>query len=152
MDKALVAALLELKADMDAAIERSFGGNDSFATALRSVLEACINARADKPAELMAKFIDSKMRGGGKGGSGGGGDLDIELLLDRVMALFRCIHGKDVFEAFYKKVRRQFCMLIVLEIKHAPCPHALPSDRTLRSVCSWAAQRQLRSKSRWCRA
>lgn len=55
-----------------------------------------------------------------------GGDDEVEALLDRTMTLFRecskgrllapallthkphmtgCIHGKDVFEAFYKKVR-----------------------------------------------
>lgn len=29
--------------------------------------------------------------------------VDVEADLDKVMALFKCVHGKDVFEAFYKK-------------------------------------------------
>lgn len=29
----------------------------------------------------------------------------MERLLDKIMVLFRFIHGKDVFEAFYKKVK-----------------------------------------------
>ena len=28
---------------------------------------------------------------------------ELERLLDKIMVLFRFIHGKDVFEAFYKK-------------------------------------------------
>ena len=34
-------------------------------------------------------------------GAASGEELDV--LLESVMVLFRCIHGKDVFEAFYKK-------------------------------------------------
>jgi hypothetical protein len=30
----------------------------------------------------------------------------MERLLDKIMVLFRFIHGKDVFEAFYKKVEK----------------------------------------------
>ncbi len=33
------------------------------------------------------------------------GDAALENLMDQIMIIFRCIHGKDVFEAFYKKVR-----------------------------------------------
>lgn len=105
-DKGMVQALLDLKAGMDAAVARACAGSEAFGLALRSAFEASINAREDRPAELMAKFVDGLMRAGarGAGGAGAGGDSDVEKVLDRVMALFRCIHGKDVFEAFYKKV------------------------------------------------
>lgn len=83
--------------------------------AARAIVAASLSPRA-------AKFVDTLMRRGVRGlavsgaaattasapavgGSGGGGDDEVEAVLDKTMALFRCIHGKDVFEAFYKKVR-----------------------------------------------
>ena len=65
---------------------------------------------------IAAKFVDARMRlgvrglavSGGVSASTSGGDDEVEQILDRTMTLFRCIHGKDVFEAFYKKVRRTF--------------------------------------------
>jgi len=49
-------------------------------------------------AELLAKFVGSKMSCANKSSS----EEDLEQLLDRVMILFRFVHGKDTFEAFYK--------------------------------------------------
>lgn len=46
-----------------------------------------------------AKFVDSKLRAGNKEAT----EEELERLLDKIMVLFRFIHGKDVFEAFYKK-------------------------------------------------
>lgn len=48
---------------------------------------------------LAAKFVDSKLRAGNKEAT----EEELERLLDKIMVLFRFIHGKDVFEAFYKK-------------------------------------------------
>jgi cullin-4 len=48
-----------------------------------------------------AKFVDSKLRAGNKEST----EEELERLLDKIMVLFRFIHGKDVFEAFYKKVQ-----------------------------------------------
>ncbi|KAG0467042.1 hypothetical protein HPP92_018622 [Vanilla planifolia] len=53
----------------------------------------------NRPAELVAKFLDEKLRAGNKGTS----EEELEGTLDRVLVLFRFIQGKDVFEAFYKK-------------------------------------------------
>ena len=47
-----------------------------------------------------AKFIDGKLRAGNKEAT----EDELERLLDKIMVLFRFINGKDVFEAFYKKV------------------------------------------------
>lgn len=49
---------------------------------------------------VSAKFVDSKLRAGNKEAT----EEELEKLLDKIMVLFRFIHGKDVFEAFYKKV------------------------------------------------
>ena len=41
-----------------------------------------------------------KLRSGNKEAT----EEELEQILDKIMVLFRFIHGKDVFEAFYKKV------------------------------------------------
>lgn len=41
-----------------------------------------------------------KLRAGNKEAT----EEELEQILDKIMVLFRFIHGKDVFEAFYKKV------------------------------------------------
>ncbi|XP_036155451.1 cullin-4A isoform X5 [Myotis myotis] len=46
-----------------------------------------------------AKHVDSKLRAGNKEAT----DEELERILDKIMIIFRFIHGKDVFEAFYKK-------------------------------------------------
>ena len=43
--------------------------------------------------------MDEKLRSGNKEAS----EEELEKILDRLLILFRFIHGKDVFEAFYKK-------------------------------------------------
>ncbi|KAF7803161.1 cullin-4-like [Senna tora] len=53
----------------------------------------------NRPAELIARFLDEKLRSGNKGTS----EEELEGTLDKVLVLFRFIQGKDVFEAFYKK-------------------------------------------------
>ncbi|KTG33585.1 hypothetical protein cypCar_00049395, partial [Cyprinus carpio] len=46
-----------------------------------------------------AKYVDSKLRAGNKEAT----EEELERILDKIMIIFRFIHGKDVFEAFYKK-------------------------------------------------
>lgn len=46
-----------------------------------------------------AKYVDMKLRAGNKEST----EEELEMILDKIMVLFRFIHGKDVFEAFYKK-------------------------------------------------
>lgn len=43
--------------------------------------------------------MDLKLRSGNKEAT----EEELEQILDKIMVLFRFIHGKDVFEAFYKK-------------------------------------------------
>lgn len=43
--------------------------------------------------------MDMKLRSGNKEAT----EEELEQILDKIMVLFRFIHGKDVFEAFYKK-------------------------------------------------
>ncbi|KAG7310387.1 Cullin-4B [Plutella xylostella] len=98
-DKTMVAELLEFKEQLDHIVTTCFQRNDKFLYSMREAFEHFINQRQNKPAELIAKFVDVKLRAGNKEAT----EEELERLLDKIMVLFRFIHGKDVFEAFYKK-------------------------------------------------
>ncbi|KAK6150067.1 hypothetical protein DH2020_017592 [Rehmannia glutinosa] len=98
-DKDMVSCLLEFKANLDRIWEESFLKNEAFSNTIKDAFEYLINLRQNKPAELIAKFVDEKLRAGNKGAS----EEELEGTLDKVLVLFRFIQGKDVFEAFYKK-------------------------------------------------
>lgn len=98
-DKTMVQELLDFKDKMDNIVCQCFQKNEKFANSLKEAFEHFVNQRANKPAELIAKFVDSKLRAGNKEST----EEELERLLDKIMVLFRFIHGKDVFEAFYKK-------------------------------------------------
>ncbi|XP_028245115.1 cullin-4-like isoform X2 [Glycine soja] len=98
-DKDMVSSLLEFKASLDTIWEESFFKNESFSNSIKDAFEYLINLRQNRPAELIAKFLDEKLRAGNKGTS----EEELEATLDKVLVLFRFIQGKDVFEAFYKK-------------------------------------------------
>lgn len=98
-DKTMVQELLDFKDKIDFIIETSFLKNEKFIVAMKEAFETFINKRPNKPAELLAKYVDSKLRAGNKEAT----DEELEELLDKIMILFRFIYGKDIFEAFYKK-------------------------------------------------
>ena len=118
-DKTMVQELLDFKEKLDNIVITCFGRNEKFVNSLKESFENFVNQRLNKPAELIgtlvffncfccvnlltivsAKFVDSKLRAGNKEST----EEEMERLLDKIMVLFRFIHGKDVFEAFYKKV------------------------------------------------
>nr|CAI5853256.1 unnamed protein product [Callosobruchus analis] len=98
-DKTMVQELLDFKDCMDNIVVVCFNRNEKFGNSLKEAFEHFINQRTNKPAELIAKFVDYKLRAGNKEAT----EEELERLLDKIMVLFRFIHGKDVFEAFYKK-------------------------------------------------
>ncbi|VFV40708.1 cullin-partial [Lynx pardinus] len=98
-DKDMVQDLLDFKDRVDHVIEACFQRNEKFINLMKESFETFINKRPNKPAELIAKHVDSKLRAGNKEAT----DEELERILDKVMIIFRFIHGKDVFEAFYKK-------------------------------------------------
>uniref|UniRef100_A0A8C5WHG6 Cullin family profile domain-containing protein n=1 Tax=Leptobrachium leishanense TaxID=445787 RepID=A0A8C5WHG6_9ANUR len=77
-DKDMVQELLDFKDKVDHIIDVCFLKNEKF---------------------LIAKYVDSKLRSGNKEAT----DEELERCLDKIMIIFSFIHGKDVFEAFYKK-------------------------------------------------
>lgn len=56
------------------------------------------NHKQNRPAELLAKYVDAKLKG-----EKGVSEAEVEALLDCAMVIFRYVGSKDVFEAFYKK-------------------------------------------------
>ena len=102
-DEQMIPSLLHFKLHLDKILTKSFSSNDLFSQSLRESFEFFINRRRDKPAEYIAKYLDNLLRRGDKGltSTDVGGTLEQEM--DRVLILFRFVHGKDVFEAFYKK-------------------------------------------------
>ena len=53
--------------------------------------EACLNSRVDKPAELIARYLDSILRRGSKAGAQDG---SLEEVLDAALALFRSVQAR----------------------------------------------------------
>ena len=96
-EKDMVPRLLALKTAADEAVRRAFDGGEAFAATAREAFEHFVNARANKPPELIAKFVDGVLR------AQGGGGAETERALDGALGLFRHVQGKDAFEAFYKK-------------------------------------------------
>ncbi|GAB1605805.1 cullin-4A-like [Argonauta hians] len=98
-DKELVQTLLDFKDKIDNINAVCFQKNERFVNTMKESFEHFINQRQNKPAELIAKYVDYKLRAGNKEAT----EEELERLLDKIMVLFRFIHGKDMFEAFYKK-------------------------------------------------
>ncbi|VDN05738.1 unnamed protein product [Thelazia callipaeda] len=98
-DKTLVSDLLNMKRRLDNVVDSCFQKNEKFIQAEKDAFDYFINTRPNKPAELVAKYMDVKLRNGNRSVS----EEEMESLMDEVIVLFRFIHGKDVFEAFYKK-------------------------------------------------
>lgn len=98
-DKSMVELLLQLKDAVDHIVEHGFQKNDAVVYIGKQAFEKIVNSRENRPAELIAKFVDSYLRSGEKAVS----EDEVETALNKVMVLFRSIHGKDAFEMFYKK-------------------------------------------------
>ncbi|XVE91471.1 hypothetical protein REPUB_Repub01dG0012800 [Reevesia pubescens] len=93
-----VQRLLDEKDKYDNIISQAFSNDKTFQNALNSSFEYFINLNARSP-EFISLFVDDKLRKGLKGVS----EEDVEIILDKVMMLFRYLQEKDVFEKYYKQ-------------------------------------------------
>ncbi|KAG2378507.1 hypothetical protein C9374_008146 [Naegleria lovaniensis] len=98
-EKNMVQDTLQLKSKVDELYEQAFHKNEQFMYAIRKAFEYFLNLVPNKPSELIAKYIDSKLKSGNKGLT----DSELERCMDNAHAIVKYIHGKDIFEAFYKK-------------------------------------------------
>ncbi|KAF2156570.1 Cullin-domain-containing protein [Myriangium duriaei CBS 260.36] len=129
----MVVRLLSLKRRLDNTWNKCFQRDPELGHGLREAFETFMNKTKkgqstwgtdnSKTGEMIAKYVDMLLRGGskaiptelsvGKGSStedreedddaGMDEDAEVNAQLDQVLDLFRFIHGKAVFEAFYKK-------------------------------------------------
>eukprot|EP01012_Entosiphon_sulcatum_P022321 TRINITY_DN27257_c0_g1_i1.p1 TRINITY_DN27257_c0_g1~~TRINITY_DN27257_c0_g1_i1.p1 ORF type:complete len:722 (-),score=154.17 TRINITY_DN27257_c0_g1_i1:41-2206(-) len=97
-DPNMVTELLQFKAKLDVVLEQAFRANEQFGYTLKDSFEYFVNQRQNKPAELIAKFIDSRLKG-----NKSETEVELDSMMDQVLTLFRFVGSKDVFEAFYKK-------------------------------------------------
>uniref|UniRef100_A0A8C8C6D6 Cullin family profile domain-containing protein n=1 Tax=Oncorhynchus tshawytscha TaxID=74940 RepID=A0A8C8C6D6_ONCTS len=88
-DKTMVQELLDFKDKVDHIIDICFIKNEKFVNAMKEAFETFINKRPNKPAELIAKHVDSKLRAGNKEAT----DEELEKMLDKIMIIFRFIYG-----------------------------------------------------------
>ncbi|KAM7511351.1 hypothetical protein LguiB_010226 [Lonicera macranthoides] len=93
-----VQRLLDEKDKHDKIINLAFNNDKTFQNALNSSFEFFINLNPRSP-EFISLFVDDKLRRGLKGVS----EEDVEIVLDKVMMLFRYLQEKDVFEKYYKQ-------------------------------------------------
>jgi cullin-4 len=61
-EKDMVMRLLTLKSLADDAVHRAFESGETFVATNREAFEHFVNQRGNKPPELIAKFVDSKLR------------------------------------------------------------------------------------------
>ncbi|KAF4308485.1 Cullin [Botryosphaeria dothidea] len=127
----MVVKLLTLKKQLDTIWRVSFHRDTELGHGLREAFETFINKSKktsatwntdnSKPGEMIAKYVDMLLRGGAKAipaqlssvkteaerdendEATFDEDTEINNQLDQVLDLFRFVHGKAVFEAFYKK-------------------------------------------------
>ncbi|XP_047331162.1 cullin-3A-like [Impatiens glandulifera] len=88
-----VQCILNEKEKCDAIISVSFNNQKEFIKALNSSFEYFINLSPRSP-EFISLFLDDKLRKGLE---------DIEIVLDKVIDIFRFLHNKDKFEKYYKQ-------------------------------------------------
>ncbi|KAH9609527.1 hypothetical protein KSS87_023476 [Heliosperma pusillum] len=93
-----VQRLLDEKDKYDKIISLAFANDKTFQNALNSSFEYFINLNPRSP-EFISLFVDDKLRKTLKGVS----EEDVEVVLDKVMMLFRYLQEKDVFEKYYKQ-------------------------------------------------
>uniref|UniRef100_A0A8C6KCA4 Cullin 4B n=1 Tax=Nothobranchius furzeri TaxID=105023 RepID=A0A8C6KCA4_NOTFU len=101
-DKTMVQELLDFKDKVDHIIDVCFLKNEKFVNAMKEAFETFINKRPNKPAELIAKHVDSKLRAGNKEAT----DEELEKMLDKIMIIFRFIY--ECGAAFTSKLEGMF--------------------------------------------
>ncbi|KAF5838342.1 Cullin [Dunaliella salina] len=93
-----VQALLDERDKYETIVSQSFHEDKTFRNALNQSFEYFVNLNQRSP-EYISLFIDDRLRKGQKGMN----DTEMEVVLDKVMALFRYLQEKDVFEKYYKQ-------------------------------------------------
>ena len=73
--------------------------NVEYDYAIRDGFQAGFSKRKNKPAEMIAKYLDRAMRKGQKNST----DTEFMTLLEKVLRLYRFTEDKDVFRTYYMR-------------------------------------------------
>eukprot|EP01087_Luapelamoeba_hula_P024188 TRINITY_DN9114_c0_g2_i1.p1 TRINITY_DN9114_c0_g2~~TRINITY_DN9114_c0_g2_i1.p1 ORF type:complete len:736 (+),score=148.71 TRINITY_DN9114_c0_g2_i1:156-2363(+) len=93
-----VQALLDMKDKYDRLLTTAFLNDKTFQQAMNMAFEQFVNTNNKSP-EFISLFIDEKLKKGLKGMT----EEEVDLVLNKVMMLFRFLQEKDVFEKYYKQ-------------------------------------------------
>uniref|UniRef100_A0A0R3W525 CULLIN_2 domain-containing protein n=1 Tax=Taenia asiatica TaxID=60517 RepID=A0A0R3W525_TAEAS len=96
-DREMIQRLLKWRDTLTDSIREGFSDVTSFSRAVQDAFEEFINRRQNKPAEYLAKYLDNQLRSSNRAQS----EYEFDRLIDKILVIFRCIDGKDVFRAFY---------------------------------------------------
>ncbi|EGC36121.1 hypothetical protein DICPUDRAFT_151475 [Dictyostelium purpureum] len=91
-------SLLDLKDKYDNLLSNALFNDKQFIHSIQQAFEYFINLNPRSP-EYISLFIDEKLKKGLKGVS----EEDVDIILDKILMLFRLIQEKDVFEKYYKQ-------------------------------------------------
>ncbi|KAF2077580.1 hypothetical protein CYY_001121 [Polysphondylium violaceum] len=91
-------SLLDLKDKYDHLLQFAFYNDKQFIHSIHQAFEHFINLNPKSP-EYISLFIDEKLKKGLKGVS----EEEVDIILDKILMLFRFIQEKDVFEKYYKQ-------------------------------------------------
>ncbi|KIJ62793.1 hypothetical protein HYDPIDRAFT_41506 [Hydnomerulius pinastri MD-312] len=92
-----VQVVLDLKDKFDQLWKRAFDSNREIESSLNEAFEDFINLNEKAP-EFISLFIDENLKKGLKGKT----DIEVDLVLDKTITVFRFITEKDAFERYYK--------------------------------------------------
>ncbi|KAG2176227.1 hypothetical protein INT43_005461 [Umbelopsis isabellina] len=95
-----VINVLSLKKKMDQLVKQGFCNDQLFLDALKDSFTSFLNFQPNKAAEIIARFVDSKLRNSSKQKDSAD---DLDELFDRILIIFRYVQGKDMFDAFFKR-------------------------------------------------
>jgi cullin 4 len=98
-DKRMIRDLIALHKRTVSIVADALNRDPDFTSKLSWAFDFFINERENKPAELLARFIDGMLRSGHKGST----HDELEALMVQLIELLRFVSAKDVFQAFYKK-------------------------------------------------
>jgi len=104
--KSYVDTILDIHRKYHALVTQAFDNDSGFATSLDRAASNFVNSnavcesRANKSAELLAKYSDSILKKSNKTSA----ELDVEKILSEIIVVFKFITDKDMFLEFYSKL------------------------------------------------
>uniref|UniRef100_A0A915DDU8 Cullin family profile domain-containing protein n=1 Tax=Ditylenchus dipsaci TaxID=166011 RepID=A0A915DDU8_9BILA len=94
----LIQSLLDLKCQFDTYVVEAFSNDIKFRKQVQSDFEHFLNSSSKSP-EFMSLYIDEKLKKAIKSKNEG----EMEIVLEKLMDLFKSLREKDIFERYYKQ-------------------------------------------------